>query len=392
MANLIEFMDNNETKIVSTRGPLLGAHTSDAHFGVTGIAVQEQYIILKEQFVEPIKELPIDYVAINGDTFDHKSMSSSDMVMYAIKFVNDIVYEVCQPKGIPLIIIGGTYNHDANQLKLFYHLMENKAIDVRIIENIQFTYIKTKTGGMAKVLCIPELYGINESVYREFLFESGLYDMCLMHGTIKGSVPQDKVGEGRLFHIEDFINCMGPVIAGHVHGGGCFNKHFYYCGSPYSWRFDDDYRKGFLLTAHNLDSHQYYVHKELIHSFRYETINLDFMLEADPKSIIDYINKLKEDEGIDYIKITFEKEVSPATKQAINNFLKNSKDKAEFNFTKQDKIVKENLARIEELQKYSYLYDKGLNPYDKFARYINESMGEVVISGDELKELAEEEI
>ncbi len=91
-------------------------------------------------------------------------------------------------------------------------------------------------------------------------------------------------------------------------------------------------------------------------------------------------------------RLTFEKEVSPATKQAINNFLKNSKDKAEFNFTKQDKIVKENLARIEELQKYSYLYDKGLNPYDKFARYINESMGEVVISGDELKELAEEEI
>ena len=56
-------------------------------------------------------------------------------------------------------------------------------LDLRIVENIRFEYIK----GM-KILCIPELYGLDEDIYRQFLFFSGLYDMCFMHGTIKGAI------------------------------------------------------------------------------------------------------------------------------------------------------------------------------------------------------------
>lgn len=389
--DLIQFMDDPSINKIEDKGILIGANISDLHFGVTGIDVATQYNIFKEQFVEEVEDLPLDYVAICGDLTDHKGVSSSDMIMYLTRAVDLVVTKVCRPKNIPLIIVAGTYNHDANQLKIFYHYLDDPTVDVRIMESIDFTYIRNKNGYMCKVLCIPELYGVDESVYQHYLFESGLYDMCLMHGTIKGAVPKDTVGEGRLFHIEDFINCMGPTIAGHVHGGGCFNKHFYYCGSPYSWRFDDDYRKGFLLSLHNLSTHQYYIYKQLIHSFRFETVNLDFMLEADPKSILEFVYNLKREKGIDYIKLKFEKEVSPATKDALTNFFKNTKDKLEFNFTKEDRIIKQNLAKAEELQKYAYLFDKNMNQYEKFARYINDNQQEVIITADELKLLAEEE-
>ena len=391
---LIRFLDNVEdTKpIIQQKGLLIGAHISDIHFGVTGLEPITAYKILKEQFIDVIKPLPIDYVAINGDLTDHKGMSSSDMIMYTIKFIDSLVEEVCKPKQIPLIIIGGTFNHDANQLRLFYHYIDRIDVDVRIIESIQYTYIKNKNGYLSKVLCIPELYGIDESVYQHFLFENGLYDMCLMHGTIQGAVPKDEVGQGRLFHIQDFMNCMGPTIAGHVHGGGCFHKHFYYCGSPMSWRFDDDYRKGFLLSLHNLDTHQYYIHKELITSFRYETINLDFMLNSDPKEIIDYMNKLKENEDIDYIKITFEEEISAATRQALSEYFRNKKDKVDFRYSQSDKIREQQIKdAMEENDKYKYIFDKTLTEFDKFARYINEAEQSIIVTAEELKQLLEEE-
>ena len=63
---------------------------------------------------------------------------------------------------------------------------------------------------------------------------------------IKGAVAKDTVGNCRLFTIDDFVNCTGPIIAGHVHEPGCFNKYFYYTGSPYSWSFADHDNKGFL--------------------------------------------------------------------------------------------------------------------------------------------------
>ena len=63
------------------KGLLIGAHTSDIHFGVTGIAVDTQYKILKEQFVDVIKGLPLDYVSINGDIFDHKNMADRKSVV-----------------------------------------------------------------------------------------------------------------------------------------------------------------------------------------------------------------------------------------------------------------------------------------------------------------------
>lgn len=367
------------------RGTLCEAHISDLHFDA--MDPQLQYDILNEQFITPLESLPLDLVVIEGDIFDHKGMNNSNMTFYSMKFVDELINRVIRPKQCTLIIIGGTYNHDANQLRLFYHYMNDKTIDVRIVETIKFEYVKN-----AKFLCIPELNGIEDEIYQEYLFNSGIYDGVFMHGTIKGAIAGDNAGNSRLFTMDDFALCAGPIISGHVHGGKNMYNHFYYIGSPYSWRFDDKDDKGFFITLRNLDTGMYYINKIRIESFRYETVNLDLMVASDPKSIIDYIQKVKEQKGIDFIRVIFTKEASVSTQQMLTSYYKNNKFvKLEYRYTREREIAEKRLADMEEMQQYSYLFDNSLSEYDILSRYINEDMGEIFITADELKSIIEQE-
>lgn len=376
---------NTNISLMENRGLLISANIADIHFGAMDPKVQ--YEILEKQFIEPIEQLPLDLVTIDGDLFDHKAMSNSDMVMYANKFIDALIRRVIRPKNITLIILAGTYNHDNNQLKLFYHYMNDTTIDVRIVEQLQFEYVKG-----ARILCIPELTGREEMEYQQVLFRSGIYDMAIMHGTIKGAIVGNEVGNGRLFTINDFMYCRGPIISGHIHNGKCYNTYFYYCGSPYPWTFADDNNKGFLLCMQNLDSGDHYIYKQPITSFKYETINLDDMISCDPKTIIDYINKLKQEKNIDYIRIVFSKEVGQDTRVMLDSFYRNTSTvKFKYEFTKDMKKVQQSMEESEELKQYDYLFDNTLTEYDKLAKYINDDMGTIFVLPEEIKKFVEEE-
>ncbi|MBR1987560.1 MAG: metallophosphoesterase, partial [Clostridia bacterium] len=173
---------------------LVSVHIADLHFP-NAIEPAKQYEILNEQFLCKISSLPrLDVIFINGDLFDHKVLVSSDAAYYASLFVAQVV-EIAKMKNATVIILHGTLSHDANQLKLYYHYMHNPNVDVRIVTNIKFEIIKG-----AKVLCIPELYGVSEEVYDEFLYRQGTYDLCVMHGTYNGAVYGNNVGNGRCFY------------------------------------------------------------------------------------------------------------------------------------------------------------------------------------------------
>ena len=156
LANLFKFVNNN------TRGTLLEAHIADIHFG--SIDPKVQYDILKEQFLDKIFRLKLDIISINGDLFDHKFMSNSDVIMYAMDFIDRIV-QYCRNTGCTLILLHGTLSHDANQLKLFYRYLNDNTVDVRIVEDARFEIIKNK-----KILCIPELYGRGSLFYNNLFY------------------------------------------------------------------------------------------------------------------------------------------------------------------------------------------------------------------------------
>ena len=161
MKQVMEFIDNNKT--------LVEAHIADLHFGV--IEPDKQYKILKEQFLDYLNSMNVlDIVSVNGDIFEHKFMANSDAVVYALYFMNALV-DICKRKGATLILISGTGSHDADQLKLFTPYMRDPNVDVRIVFEAQFLYVKGK-----KILAIPEMYNRGEEYYTKYLMNSGSYD------------------------------------------------------------------------------------------------------------------------------------------------------------------------------------------------------------------------
>lgn len=365
------------------RGILKMIHTADLHFGC--IDAKTEYNILKEQMLNKLEDLEFDILSIDGDLYDRKYMTNTDPIQYASLFVGDLV-SLCKRKNATLVVIAGTKEHDAGQLVIFYHYLNDPEIDIRILESIRFEYIKG-----AKVLCVPELYGVDEEVYQHYLHHSGFYDMCFMHGTIKGAVYGDNVGQSRLFTIEDFSHCNGPIISGHIHTGGCFNGYFYYTGSPIRWKYGEENEKGFLIVLYDLDNRLHYTYLQEIKSFRYDTINLDELITSDPKDIIAYVNRLH-DEGIDNIRIEFTKEIPTDNLNILKNYYR-SHGNIKIKTDNKKSINKGSLssADSEIFDEYSFLFDNAMSPYDKMAKYImkNES-DDIYITGDEIKRILEE--
>lgn len=376
-------LSNINLEYTTKRGISMQAHISDLHFGK--IDPKVEFNILKEQFIDRIKDLPLDCISIDGDFFDRLFMSNTDTTLYANLFFKEL-YNVCKnnaKRGIHtvLILILGTKNHDADQLRLFYPYLEDKEVDLRIVETIQFQYING-----CRVLCIPELYNVTDDEYSKVLYESGAYDMVFMHGSIEGAIYDNKMGESKIFSPSDFSCCMGPVVAGHVHTGPAVHGFCYYNGSPIRWNFGEEETKGFQLVLYDMDTRYYYIHKEPVHSFRYDTISIDDIIMTDPQKVISYINDLREKEGIDYIRL---KCVSNYDTQDALNIIKEyyRTDKTvKFKFDKEmspdEKSFDQQTAEM--YDKYSYLFDKSMSTYEIFARFINDNQSDIIVTADDI--------
>jgi DNA repair exonuclease SbcCD nuclease subunit len=366
---------------VNTQNPLVEIHTADIHFGAMDPKLQ--YDLLMERMIDKIRPIHFDAFFINGDLFHHKFMSNSDVIMYALLFIDEVV-KLCLQNNATLVLLHGTGSHDADQLKLFYRYIQS-GIDIRIVETIGFETIKG-----TRVLCIPEEYGKGYQYYENYLFYSGDYDMVVMHGNIKGAIyGLDKADldavKNPVFDINCFTRCNGPIMCGHVHVAGCYANHIYYSGSPLRWKFGEEQDKGFIILVYQPGTHQYYTHFETIESFRYDTVNLDDMINSDPKEVIQHIIYLKS-QGIDFIKVRFSE--SNTTTDLIKQYFNTKTDiiiDVEDSGFKQ--TVESNKNNDDKLAEYGYILDNGLSPHEIFVQYVNKSKGEQFISVDELLEI-----
>ena len=353
------------------RGHLIEVHLADLHFGAFDPKIQ--YDILMDQVYNKIKLLPrIDIISIDGDIFDHKVMSNSDSALYATKFIDQLA-QLSKEKKSTFVILAGTYSHDFDQLKLFYHYMDhdsNDGLDVRIITNIQFEYIKG-----AKILMIPELNGLDESVYQQYFFNSGWYDEAFVHGTFEGSVYGNLTsGSSRLLTAKDFIYCKGVAISGHVHKPGCFQGFYYYCGCPYRWKFGEEEQKGFLIVAHDLDTQIHYVDFQPVESFKYITI---------------FLKRIQD--SIDFIKVKFRVPIPGYNKTIISNYYR-SNPTTFVEFCSEEDIKESEQTTSFEQTEYNYLIDNSISDFEKFVRYVNDNEGSEFITVERLNELLSEKI
>lgn len=366
---------------------LISAQISDIHFGAMDPLYQ--YNTLYTQFILELYKLnKLDFISINGDLFDRKFPNTSEPVLYAIKFVHDLVL-LCKEKNASLVIIHGTESHDAGQLKLFYHYLDDKSLDIHIIESARFIYIKG-----AKILIIPEEYDKPKEYYEKIMYFSGEYDMALMHGTYKNAVRFGKDLSNKrypIFDIDSFIMCRSCIISGHIHSAGCFDKYFYYTGQPYRWQFGDESDKGFMIAINNITTHTHYVHFQKINCMRFDTINIDDLLNSDPDKIISYINDLKEKENIDYLRVRVSKLIYPEALGVLDilksHFKGNSRVVVK-DETKQDEIaINKAKSFLQNNKQFEFILDNSLTPEEIFVKYVNIKEGYEYINSEELKKI-----
>lgn len=361
---------------------------SDIHMGV--LDPLYMYTELKRQFVDRLYGLDFDILAICGDLFDSKFMSNNPIVTYTVQLVNDIV-NLCASKNATLLIIEGTQSHDNGQLSLFYHYMKNPNIDVRVIDKIQFESVK----GL-NVLCIPEKYGIPVEEYNKVLFESGRYDLCFLHGTFRNSFKGSEIAtldtnRAPVFAINSFCNCAGPILMGHYHIAGCYEEYAYYNGSPLRFAFGEEQQKGFMITLYNPVERTHYTELVPIDSYIYKTININHLINSDPKEIIAHIKEVKEREGIDFIRVQFNN--ANENMNIVRNYFRNSSNVKLQEIGKKDKQIQEiDQTILEQNTQYSYILDNNISDYEKFIMYVNQSEGYDFISVDELTKLLEGDI
>lgn len=370
-----------------SRGICISAQISDIHMGA--INPKTQYDIIRDQVILELYKLPrLDVVSINGDFYDHKTQKGTDMERYSNMLAQEFV-NLCRAKQATLIIIQGTEFHDSNQLRSFSNYLVDNSIDIRIVERIQFEYVRN-----CRFLCIPELYHVDESVYRQVLDYSGIYDMALMHGTIAGSVYGDTVGNGRLFHIEDFHNCVGPIFAGHIHTPGCFNRHFYYCGAPIRYQFGQEEDKGFYITCMNLDTGMYDITFKKVQSFTYTTFTLNDLKYNDPKDIINHIDTLKRNHNIDFIRIKFDIPIPNTDRVILNNYYRNMRNYTIQYMDIEQEKMKKDLEANSELKEFAFITDHHYSDEEKFVMYCNKMVGgdDIFITVEELRAILEEEL
>lgn len=353
---------------------------ADIHFGK--LDPKLEYDILNDQVLNRIDGLPFDIFLIAGDLFNHKELSNSEVVKYSHLFINRCI-DICAANGATLVLLHGTYEHDANQLKMFYGLSKYSNCDIRIINHAKFEYIK----GL-KILCIPEEYGMGEEYYKSLLRER--YDLCFAHATYVGSIHgKNKVDLNSrrepVFDMNCFKNSRGPILSGHVHTAKCFNKHFYYHGSPIRSQFGEEEAKGFYCTLYNKVSRMYYVHFEEIISHTYNTYDIDDIIEKDIKDIIKHI---EDNCKGDYVRLVTTKNNSNIT--LLKEYIK-SHDNIKIqqsNSVLKNNLTNNNVSKSLESE-FDFIFSKELNSYDIMARYINKNEKELnkKLTGDDIKNI-----
>ena len=140
----------------------------------------------------------------------------------------------------------------------------------------------------------------------------------------------------------------------------------------------------------------HYTHLEPIESFRYVTLNLDHMLISDPKQLIEYVNEVKQDDNIKYIRLEFIKELTDtelANLEIIKNYYRgNNNIKFKVENYKVKQMQEANTEILDKYKEYQYILDKNLSEYEILSRYINQQKGYTYITADELIKLLQEEV
>ena len=366
-------------------------HISDIHFGAMN--PKFQYDLLTNGFTNKIKDINFDILFLNGDLFHKSYMAESEPVFYAMTFIRDIV-DICKSKNASLIILQGTLSHDGNQLRLFNDYTYMDDVDVRIIREASIFTIKGVT-----ITCIPEMYNMGKNYYVPYLNERS--HICVVHGMLEDVIPVLKLNSKGLddrvplFKTSDFLN-KDLVMAGHVHKR-IIKDNFVYCGSPYNWSFGDDEPKGFYIVNQKYIDNDYNINFIEIPSPRYIDIDIDNYIISNPKleSLIKIVEeKIIENNPTNNFRIctTMASVNNLSIIQGLKIYFEKSKisSNIKFKINKVDKFSDDVEKFREESDKFGFVLNKNLTPFEALSMYIKVTT-DAIISPKEIEDIIKKE-
>ena len=224
------------------------AEIADIHFGVSTSLTNKLYTNLENNFINKLKELNPNIIAICGDLFDSKLSLNSAESTCASLFIHRLKREF---KDTLIILIKGTTSHDLNQLDSFKGLVDD---NFRIYDTVSEDYYNDSF----RMLIIPEEYYPDKSVYEKYFKTSEKYDWCLFHGLFNfaGSYALQSGNKFNKisFSPDDFKDCVfGKIVGGHIHDP-LEKENVQYCGSFERWKHGEEKIKGLRFHVFDTDS------------------------------------------------------------------------------------------------------------------------------------------
>lgn len=243
---------------------------ADTHIGCPRIDFINMYHNLCTYLYPEIANSHIFFLA--GDFFDTLQNLSSRAVMYALRFVYDLL-SISEKYGTQIRILHGTYSHDRNQISVFEaftRTREGKQFlqdlptmgRMRIINKLEAEEIKElrlngiNYPGSLKVLYVPDSlpYKKGEEVAEKLKEINELVgwtaaDLLVGHGTFDFMMPDNVPLPPCTYSVNMFKDIVhGQIVMGHIHTHGK-KSNVTYAGSFERIAHNEEEDKGFLVIT-----------------------------------------------------------------------------------------------------------------------------------------------
>ena len=144
-----------------------------------------------------------------------------------------------------------------------------------------------------------------------------------------------------------------------------------------------------MITLYDPVGRMHYTKLIEIDSYIYNTINIDHLINEDPKKIIEYIKHEKEVNNIDFIRVQFNN--PNENMNVVRSYFRNIGNVKLQEMNKKERQSEQiDAAVLERYNEYNYILDNEISDYDKFCMYVNQNEGYDFISSAELIELLED--
>ena len=126
-------------------------------------------------------------------------------------------------------------------------------------------------------------------------------------------------------------------------------------------------------------------------SHTYVTININDLINDDPKKIIEFIKQHKEANNIDFIRVQFNS--ANENMNIVRSYFRNNSTVFLQELDKKSRQLEQiDQSVLNQNSQYSYILDNELDDYTKFVMYMNQCEGSEFITVDELVSLLEDKI